>query len=110
MLCKKSHVHVNMIIGVPAIKISNWRCNNTDIGISISGISTDIKPHSRVSAAKKAMWHTSLLFTGTANSPFSTPHISITTGSISIIFTYFMPSIYATIHTKFETVVCEMCS
>ena len=39
----------------------------------------DIKTHGRVSAAKKAMWHTSVLFTGTAKSPFSTPHISITT-------------------------------
>ena len=37
---------------------------------------------------------------GTANSPFSTPCISITTGPISIKFTYFMPSIYATLHTK----------
>ena len=61
-----------------------------------------IKTHSRVSAAKKAMWLTSVLFTGTANSPFSAPRISITTGPISIKFTYFMPSIYATLHTKFE--------
>ena len=61
-----------------------------------------IKTYSRVSAAKKAVWHTSVLFTATANSPFSTPHISITTGPISIKFTYFMPSIYATQHTKFE--------
>ena len=51
------------------------------------------KTHGRVSAAKEVMWHTSVLFTGTAKSPFSTPHISITTGPISIKFTYFMPSI-----------------
>ena len=63
---------------------------------------TAIKTHGRVSAAKKVMWHTSVLFTGTAKSPFSTPHISITTGPISIKFTYFMPSIYTTLHTKFE--------
>ena len=61
-----------------------------------------IKTHGSVSAAKKAMWGTSVLFTGTVNSPFSTPRISITTGLISIKFTYFMPSIYATIHAKFE--------
>ena len=61
-----------------------------------------IKTHGRVSAAKKAVWCTSVLFTGTANSPFSAPRISITTTSISIKFTYFMPSIYVTLHTKFE--------
>ena len=61
-----------------------------------------IKTNGRVSAAKKAVWCTSVLFTGTANSPFSAPHISITTKPISIKFTYFMSSIYATLHTKFE--------
>ena len=61
-----------------------------------------IKTHGCVSAAKKAVWRTSVLFTGTANSPFSAPCISITTGPISIKFTYFMPSIYATLHTKLE--------
>ena len=61
-----------------------------------------IKTHGCVSVAKKAVWRTSVLFTGTANSPFSAPRISITTGPISIKFTYFMPSIYATLHTIFE--------
>ena len=61
-----------------------------------------IKPHGRMSAAKKAVWRTSMLFTGTTNSLFSTTCISITTQSISIIFTYFMLSIYATLHTEFE--------
>ena len=61
-----------------------------------------IKTHGRVSAAKEVVWHTSVLFTGTAKSPFSTHHISITTGLTSIKFTYFMPSIYTTLHTKFE--------
>ena len=56
----------------------------------------------RVSATKKDMWHTSVLFTGTTKSPFSTPHISITTGFITIQFTYFMLSIYTTLHAKFE--------
>ena len=55
-----------------------------------------------MSAAKEDVRHTSVLFTGTAKSPFSTPHISITTGPISIKFTYFMPCIYTTLHTKFE--------
>ena len=45
---------------------------------------------------------TQVLFTGTAKSLFSTPHISITTEPISIKFTYFMPSIYTILHTKFE--------
>ena len=48
----------------------------------------NIKTHGCVSAAKKDVRHTSVLFTGTAKSPFLTPHISITTGPISIKFTY----------------------
>ena len=55
-----------------------------------------IKTHGRVSAAKEDVRHTSVLFTGTAKSPFSTPHTSITTGPISIKFTYFMLSKYTT--------------
>ena len=69
---------------------------------SIKLLSIYIKTHGRVSAAKEVVWHTSVLFTGTAKSPFSTPHTSITLGPISIKFTYFMPSIYTTLHTKFE--------
>ena len=61
-----------------------------------------IKTHGRVSAAKEDVRHTSVLFTGTAKSPLLTPHISITTGLISIKFTYFMNCIYTTLHTKFE--------
>ena len=49
-----------------------------------------IKTHDRVSEAKKAVWCTSVLFTGTANSPFSTPCIYISTGPICIKFTYFI--------------------
>ena len=37
-----------------------------------------------------------------AKSPFSTLHISKTAKLISIKFIYFMPSIYTTLHTKFE--------
>ena len=54
------------------------------------------------SAAKKAVWHTSVLFTGTANTLFLIPHISTTTAPTSIKFTYFMPSIYASLYTKFK--------
>ena len=61
-----------------------------------------IKTHGRVSVAKEDVRHTSVLFTGTAKSPFSTPYISITTGPISITFTYFMSCIYTTLHTKVE--------
>ena len=61
-----------------------------------------IKTHGRMSVAKKAVWRTSMLFIGTTNSPFSTPHISIITALISIKFTYFMPSIYTTLYTTFE--------
>ena len=61
-----------------------------------------VKTHGRVSVVKKTVWYTSVLFTRTANLPFSTPHISTTTGLISIKFICFMPSIYATLHTKFE--------
>ena len=66
-----------------------------------------------VSSQESIVWHTSVLFiTGTANSLFSTLRISITTGPISIKFPYFMPSIYTTLHTKFEKigpVVYEIC-
>ena len=44
--------------------------------------------HGHVSAVKKAVWRTSVLFTGTSNSPFSTPHISITTGLIFVKLKY----------------------
>ena len=60
-----------------------------------------IKTHGHVSGQESYV-HASVLFTGTANLQFSTPRISITTGTISIKFTHFMPSIYTTLHTKFE--------
>ena len=52
-----------------------------------------IKTHGHVAAAKKAMCHTSVLFTGIVNLPFSTPSTSIITGLIYIKFIHFMPSI-----------------
>ena len=68
-----------------------------------------IKIHGHVSLAKEDVQHTSVLFTGTAKSLFSTPHISITTGSICIKFTYFMPCIYTTLHTNFkENWLCSL--
>ena len=70
--------------------------------LMVSKDTSTIKTHGCVPAAKEDVWHTSVLFTGTAKSPFSTPHISITTGPISIKFTHFMPCIYMTLHTKFE--------
>ena len=57
----------------------------------INYIVSSIKTHGHVSAVKKAVRHTSVLFTGTTNLPFSTSHISVTTGKISIKFTNFMP-------------------
>ena len=55
-----------------------------------------------MSAAKKAVWCTSVLYKGTTTLLFSTPHTSITTELISIKFTHFMSPIYATLQTKFE--------
>ena len=40
-------------------------------------MSYNIKTHGRVSMAKNDVRHTSVLLTGTAKSPFSTPHIGI---------------------------------
>ena len=63
-------------------------------------------------SGQEAVWHTSVLFTGTANSLYSIPHISLTTGLISIKFTYFIPSTYATYIPTLEgisQVVYEIC-
>ena len=64
-----------------------------------------IKTHSSVSAAKKPKEdarHTSVLFTGTVKLPNSAFCISKTTKPISTKFTYFLPYIYTTLHTKIE--------
>ena len=45
--------------------------------------------YGHVSAAKKDVLHSSVLFTGTANLPFSTPCISVTTKPICTTFTYY---------------------
>ena len=61
-----------------------------------------IKTQSCVSG-QESMWHTSLLYTGTANLLFLTPCISITTRPIYIKFTFLCPPytrLY--IRTKFE--------
>ena len=49
-----------------------------------------IKTHGHVSAAKKEVQHTSVLFTGTTKSLFSKPLISITTGPISIFYALYI--------------------
>ena len=54
-------------------------------------------------SGQESRGYTSVIFTGTANSPFSTPHISITTGPISIKFTYSLPTINTTLHTIFKS-------
>ena len=62
-----------------------------------------IKMHSCVS---------SVLFIGTTKSLLSIPRISIITWPISIKFTHFMPSVYTTVHTKFDEidlVVSKVC-
>ena len=51
-----------------------------------------VKTHGCMLVAKKAVWHTSVLFTGNAKSLSSTSHLSITTGQISIKFIYFCTS------------------
>ena len=64
-----------------------------------------IKTHSSVSAAKKPKEdarHTSVLFTGTVKLLNSAFCISKTTKPISTKFTYFLPYIYTTLHTKIE--------
>ena len=67
--------------------------------------------HTVVCKRSKNMQHTSVLFTGNSKSPFSSPHISITTGPICIKFACFMPSIYMTFIQKMKKirVVCEIC-
>ena len=56
------------------------------------------KTHGCVSVAKKDAWHTSALFTGIIKSPFSTPHIPITTEPIFIKFTVYAHHIHALIY------------
>ena len=53
------------------------------------GFSYYIKVYGHVSAAKKDMLHSSVLFTGTANLPFSTPCISVTTQPICTTFIFY---------------------
>ena len=61
-----------------------------------------IKTHSHVLAAKKSVWHASVLFTGTVTSPFSAPFISVTTYQFLLIYILSPPYTYMTMHTKFE--------
>ena len=59
-----------------------------------------IKVLCHVLVTMKDVWQTSVLFTGNTKLLFSTPCISTTTWPICTKFTYFMPSIYITLHTK----------
>ena len=72
-----------------------------------------IKTRSSGSAAKKAVWHTNVLFTETAILPFSMPCISITTRPISIKFLCILYPLYMQPHIRklkeIGQVVCEIC-
>ena len=99
-ICMKSHSIVAYLQSADIrVLVMAYSCESL---LKTSLLEPKIKTHSRVSAAKEDVRHTSVLFTGKAKSPFSTPHISITTGPISIKFKYFMLSIYTTLHIKFE--------
>ena len=62
----------------------------------------EIKTCHSVSAAKKAAWHTSVLFTRTPISTFSAYCSLKTIGAISTKFIYVVQLIYTTSQTKFE--------
>ena len=68
-----------------------------------------IKTHGHVSAAKKGVQHTSVLFTGITKLPFLTPCISTTAGPICYIFCALY---YTQLHMlnlkKFHSVVREI--
>ena len=87
-----------LINALYTIRISSWLASYLAKIFSIRFVRAYelIKTHGRGSVAKKDVWHTIVLFTGTTKSLFSTPHTSITTEPISIKFIYFMPSIYTT--------------
>ena len=60
------------------------------------------KTRNSVSAAKKAAWRTSVLFTRTPVSTVSAYCSLKTIGAISTKFIYVVPLIYTTLYTKFE--------
>ena len=94
MLYLTCDFHLKLYIShklVPVLWIINYKYICLSVLINIAMY---IKTHGHVAVGKKAMWCTSVLFTGTINLPFSTPSISITTGLIYIKFIHFMPSIY----------------
>ena len=70
------------------------------INIGVGQIS--IKTRGSVSAAKKTVWRTSVLFTRTPVSTFSAYCSLKTIGAISTKFIYVLPPIYTTSQTKFE--------
>ena len=96
MSALRCHAYISGNAPVPVLQL----LHNSQTNIKVVNDCLVIKTHSRVSAAKKDVRHTRVLFTGISKSPFSTPHISITTRPISIKFMYYMPSIYTIWHTK----------
>ena len=62
-----------------------------------------------VSRQESRVAHKYVIFTGTTNLPFSTPCISITTGLISIKFTYFIFSIYTPYIPNLKEITLEVC-
>ena len=62
-----------------------------------------ITTHGSVSAAKKATWHTSVLFMGAPIGILSAYCSSKTIGAISTKFIYAIGSIFTTSQTKFES-------
>ena len=80
--------------------LPKWFCTHT---ASFYTIKTHGHIHVCVSGQESHVAHKWVtVFIGTGNLPVLTPHTSITTWLISIKLTYFMPSIYATLHTKVE--------
>ena len=78
-------MHVQMFLITVKVTVLQWKpfkFVNIDY---VKCYELHVHQHTRSCiSSQKDVWHTSVLFTGTANSPFSTPHISITAGPISI--------------------------
>ena len=103
---------MNIIRNTDLTSLETWFLISLIFDIFMYQHINKINTHGHVSVAKKTMWHTSLLFTGTANSQFSTSRISITTGLISInshilCTSYTWP--YIPNLKEISPVVCEIC-
>ena len=97
--------HVGALLFYVEAMRHTYTCTDLPCPWNIPPSIDSIKIHSSVSAAKKTkkdVWHTSVLFAGTAKLPNSAFCISKTTKPISTKFTYFLLFIYTTLHSKFE--------